>query len=380
MKIVDVRALQLMVEYEHPFWSATHLQMNPNLKTRSSIPAVIVEIETDTGLVGIGQPSALPLPASTTKAVIEQELKIYLMGQDPEYVERLWDQIYRGTFQHGRRGIMINCLSGVDIALWDLLGKAYGQPVYKLLGAYTDRVEAYATAGMYAQGKTVNDLAAEMKGLAEQGYRGVKIKIGALSVEDDMRRVAAVREAIGPNVKLYVDSNRTYDLKTAMRVAKRLEEYNVGFFEEPVTPDDVDASARLAASTSVPIAGYETEVGRFAYRDLITRRAVDLVQVDVIWTGGFSECRKIAHMAAACGLDCVAHAYGSPLTLMANMHLVASLANARAVEVDCTARPLVDGLLKNPPRIEPDGFLTLPQGPGLGVELDPEFVKEHLVD
>lgn len=379
MKIRDVRTTHVQVARRESLWSATHQYVHRTLRARSHRSALIVEVETDDGLVGVGQASISPGPAGTTQAVIEQELRPYLIGEDPSFIEGLWARMYRGTLQHGRRGIVIAAMSGVDIALWDLQGKALGQPIYKLLGAYRDRVDAYASAGWYAEGKTVDDLSSEVRALMEQGYRAVKIKIGALPVNEDLGRIRAAREGVGPSRALMVDANRSYDPKTALRMARRLEEFDVAFFEEPVSPDDPDGSAFVAAGTTIPIAGYETEVTRFGYRELIQRRAVDVVQPDVIWAGGISEARKIAEMASAWGLPYIPHSFGSPLTLVANLHLVASLDNGQSVEVDCTDNPLMDGLLLDCPTIGLDGQIPLPSGPGLGVELNRAFIEDYRV-
>src|SRR5438874_358574 len=179
------------------------------------------------------------------------------------------------------------------------------------------------------------------EGLVEQGFRSVKMKIGYLSIEDDFERIRLVRATLPKGYGLMVDANRSYTPKTALRVARRLADLDILFFEEPTNPDDLEGAAAVGAGSPVPIAGYETEYTRVGYRELILRRAVDIVQPNVTWCGGISEGKKIGRLAAAFHLGCVPHTFGSSLTLIANLHLGASLPNAIAVEFDPTVNPLM---------------------------------------
>ncbi|MEK7215067.1 MAG: mandelate racemase/muconate lactonizing enzyme family protein, partial [Chloroflexota bacterium] len=217
------------------------------------------------------------------------------------------------TRQHGRRGVVMHGISGIDIALWDIAGKVAGLPVYRLLGAYTDRVEAYASGGFYQQGKGVDDLATEPASYVARGYRGMKMKIGRyantqsrlremlannetgiVTPDEDLARVAAVRRALGPDRKLMVDVNCAWGPAFAIQMGRALQPFDIYWLEEPVATDDLRGSAEVARALDIPVAGYETEIGLYGYRELVEQRAVDFVQPDICWSGGFSECRRIA--------------------------------------------------------------------------------------
>lgn len=342
--------------------------------------SLLVKVETDTGVYGLGESACYGGPPRSTQAVIEEELVPYLIGEDPCFPERHWDRIYQGTIMRGRRGLIIAAMSGLDIALWDILGKDCGKPLYQILGGFRDRMRAYASAGFYTHSKGKSELAREMASYVEQGYTAVKMKIGGLSMKEDLERIRAVREAIGPQVELMVDANCAYSPKQAMAMAQRMEGLDIAWFEEPVPTDDVEGSAQLAAFTSIPIAGNESEFTRFGFRDLIVRRAVDIVQPDAIWSGGITECRKVAAIASAFGLPCVPHSFSSAIALVANMHLIASIPNGYIVEMDRNPNPLREELIKDPVKIDRESHVTMPQGPGLGIELDEEVLRRYRVD
>jgi D-galactarolactone cycloisomerase len=380
LKITAVRTIPLRVQLDVPFWSATHVGLDPSLGLHAFRSVLLVEVEAADGLVGLGQCVSSGRNLGALDTLVREELAGYLLGQDAFARERIWETIYRGVFQHGRKGMAISAASGLDIALWDLAGQALGAPIYKLLGSAHESLPAYGSAGFYAEGKGLEELRAEVEGLIEQGFRSVKMKIGCLSVDDDLERVRLVRETLPPGTGLMVDANRAYSPKTALRVAQHLEDLGVLFFEEPTNPDDLEGAEMVAAGSPVPIAGYETEYTRYGYRELIVRRAVDIVQPNACWCGGISEGKKIGDLAAAFHLECVPHTFGSPLTLIANLHLAASLANATAVEFDRTGNPLMRELLEEPPAIDAESRVHLPTGPGLGVKLNKAAVERWRLD
>ncbi len=355
-------------------------EMRDSRLTFSRRSCILVKVETDAGIVGWGESACYGGPLRSTQAVIELELAPYLIGEDPLFPERHWDRIYQGTIMRGRRGLIIAAMSGLDIALWDIVGKACGRPLYQVLGGARDRMRAYASAGFYAPGKGKEEIAKEMASYVDQGYTAVKMKIGGLSLREDLERVRAVRQAIGPEVELMVDANCAYTPKQAMAMAQRMEELDIAWFEEPVSCDDVVGSAQLAAFTSIPIDGYESEFSRFAFRDLIVQRAVDIVQPDCIWTGGISECRKIAAMASAFNLPCVPHSFSSAVAMAANMHLIASVPNGYILEMDRNPNPLREELIQEPFRIDGESRVRMPEGPGLGIEIDDEILRKYRVD
>jgi L-alanine-DL-glutamate epimerase-like enolase superfamily enzyme len=388
MKIADVRTIPLSYRCERPYMSAAGAQMARH--------ALLVEIETDNGLVGIGEAGSAGGPLASTRVVVEQELKPLLLGEDPLLIERLWQKMFQRSRQHGRRGIVMHAISGIDIALWDLAGKVAKLPLYRLFGAYRDKVEAYASGGFYQEGKDIAALADEAGRAVEQGYRAMKMKIGrnpstqtnlremlahddlcVVSLEEDVERVAAVRHALGAEAKLMVDINCAWSPALAMQMGKAMEPYHLYWIEEPVATDNIRGSAEVARTLTTAIAGYETEVGLYGFRELITQGAVDIVQPDIAWAGGFSECRRIAALAHAHNLMVAPHAFSSAITLVASMHLLASIPNGLILEFDQNPHALREHLLKEPICVDPEGYVKLPERPGLGVEIDPVAIERY---
>jgi D-galactarolactone cycloisomerase len=388
MEIADVRTIPLSYRCEQPYMSAAGMQAVRN--------ALLVEIETDNGLIGLGEAGSAGGPLASTQVVVEQELKPLLLGEDPLRIEYLWQKMFQRSRQHGRRGIVMHAISGIDIALWDIAGKVAKLPLYRLLGAYRDQVEAYASGGFYQEGKDLAGLIEEAESAVAQGYRAMKMKIGrnpstqtnlreilahhdmcVVSLEEDLARVEAVRQAIGPEGKLMVDINCAWSPALAIQMGKAMEPYQVYWIEEPVATDDIRGSAEVARALGTPIAGYETEVGLFGFRELITQGAIDIAQPDIAWAGGFTECRRIAAFAQAYNLMVAPHAFSSAIVLVASMHLLASIPNGLILEFDQNPHALRQELLKEPISTDQQGFVALPERPGLGVELDPVAVERY---
>jgi L-alanine-DL-glutamate epimerase-like enolase superfamily enzyme len=385
MKIVDIRTIPLSFRCEPPYGSAGGMQARRG--------ALLVEIETDERVTGIGEAG---LGGGATAGVIEKVLRPMLLGEDPLLIEGLWQKMFARTRQFGRRGVVMNAISGVDIALWDIAGKVAKLPLYRLFGGCRDRVEAYASGGFYQEGKSVGDLAGEAEGYRARGFKGMKMKVGRnpstqtplrhlvdhaelcqVEPEEDIARVAAVRRALGPQAKLMVDVNCAWSPSFAIEMGRAFEPYRLYWIEEPVATDDIDGSARVAEALATPIAGYETEIGLYGFRELITRHAVDVVQPDIAWTGGFSECRRIAALAQAHHMMVAPHAFAGAVLLAASLHLAASTPNALLVEFDQNPNGLRDELLQAPIGIDGDGMIRLTERPGLGIELDRGAVERY---
>ncbi len=358
MKIVDIRTTPLSYRCDPPYGSAGGMQARRG--------GLLVEIETDERVIGIGEAG---VGGGITRDVIDKLLQPMLIGEDPLLIEGLWQKMFARTRQFGRRGIVMNAISGIDIALWDIAGKVAKLPLYRLLGGCRDRVEAYASGGFYQEGKSADDLAGEAEGYRARGFKGMKMKIGRnpstqthlrhlvdhaelceVDPEEDIARVAAVRRALGPQAKLMADVNCAWSPSFAIEMGRALEPYQLYWIEEPVATDDIDGSARVADALATPIAGYETEIGLYGFRELITRGAVDIVQPDIAWAGGFSECRRIAALAQAHHLMVAPHAFASAVTLAASLHFIASIPNGLVLEFDQNPNGLRDELLKEPIR------------------------------
>jgi L-alanine-DL-glutamate epimerase-like enolase superfamily enzyme len=387
MKIAAIRTIALSCKVDPPYASAAGVQ--------SRRGGLLVEVETDEGIVGIGESG---LGGGATATVIEHDLAPMLIGRDPLMIEGIWQTMFARTRQYGRRGVIMQAISGIDIALWDIAGKVAKMPVYKLLGACRDRVEAYASGGFYQEGKSASDLAGEAEGYRARGFRGMKMKIGRnpstqthlrelignaafceVEPEEDLARVAAVRQALGPQLKLMVDVNCAWSPAIAIEMGRAMEPHRLYWIEEPVATDDIEGSAAVAAALATPIAGYETELGLYGFRELILQGAVDIVQPDLAWSGGFSECRRIAALAQAHHRMVAPHAFASAVNLVAALHFAAAAPNALVLEWDQNPNAIRDELLKEPLKLENDGTVKLPERPGLGIELDRAAIERYRV-
>jgi D-galactarolactone cycloisomerase len=302
-----------------------------------------------------------------------------LIGMDPLRTDALWQELYSRFRDHGQKGVVIEGLSGIDIALWDIKGKHFGVPAYQLMGGpLRTNVQAYAT-GLYrrSSGDPVQYLAEEAAGYVAEGFKAVKLKVG-FGVEEDAAVTRAVRAAIGPDVALMVDANHAYDAVAAIRLGKMIEEHDIGWFEEPVPPEDLNGYRQVKAALSIPIAGGECEFTRFGFRDLLVSRALDIIQPDTCAAGGLSECKKIADMAVAFGMRYNPHVWGTGVAIAASLQLLAVLppltppslaATEPMLELDRTEHPIRMALLTQP--IEHvGGIVQIPDGPGLGIEID----------
>jgi D-galactarolactone cycloisomerase len=290
MKITDVEVIVLRHPLSRPFGFSQWW-----FEART---CCLVRVATDAGLVGWGECYGPPEPI---KAVIDAVYApLILRGADPFDNEVLWERMYNRMRDYGQKGVAVAAIAGVDIALWDLKGKAVGLPVCKLLGGvFRDRVQAYAT-GMYF---TETDdlpaaLAAEAAGYVAQGFRAVKLKVG-LGLAADRANVRAVRAATGDGVTLMADANHAYDPKEAIRLGRVLEEHGVYWFEEPVPPEDIAGYIEVKAALDLAVAGGESEYTRWGFRELLGRRAVDIVQPDTCGAGGLTECKRIMALGSS---------------------------------------------------------------------------------
>lgn len=357
--------------------------------------ALLVKVVTDTGLVGWGEAALWGGPPEVSKAVLEREIFPLIEGQDPLRPEFVWELVYQHTYYHGRKGIVIACLSGVDIALWDIVGKATDQPLWRILGGFGRPVETYASSGYYRADRSMDEFASEIGDWIGKGYRGFKMKIGNTpdvihdavtgpvplrrSFEEDMARIVIAREAVG-DAALFVDANTSLDAAQAMRYGDRLEELDVRWFEEPVQPENVEGCARLARRIRIPIAGFETETNKFTFRHLIDAGAVQMVQPDVVQVGGITEARKIAIYAQMHHLPFTSKNYSTAISQAAALSLLYAIPNGRWFEREIDPLPWRDGFIRQPVLHFDDGFVRPSDRPGLGLDIDEESLAQWLVN
>ena len=378
MKITEVITHQLLVNVDEPFTSSRGWYY----KTKG---ALVVEIRTDNGLVGWGDCYG---PAAVNRAIIDNVLKAGLIGRDPFDVEVLWEELYNKIKDYGLTGMTIASISGIDIALWDLIGKACKQPIHKLIGgAFRTQLQAYATGLYFKDMNRLNEEAVEeARGYVKQGFKAVKMKIGLGSLSKDIDRVAAVRDAIGKDVQLMVDANHCFNVPQAVAIGRELQKLDILWFEEPVSPEDLDGYVEVTNKLDMAIAGGENEFTKFGFRRILDKRAMDIVQPDVCAAGGITECKKIAALAQAHSVQCVPHAWGTAIGLAATMHYLASLPFTPPclvpvppmLEYEQTFNPFRDEL-SSTDLTQKNGFVTVPDGPGLGIDVNREVLERYKV-
>ncbi len=334
---------------------------------------VLVFVEGDDGNCGLGEVWTSGGAAAPLVATIEQDIAIQVVDTDPHAFAGLWHDIYRSTDHSSRPGIVTACLGAVDMAVWDLLAKHHKMPLYRYLGACRETVPCYASAGLYGDGKTADDLAAEMASYIDQGFSGVKMKIGALALAEDLERVAKARQAIGPAHALMIDAVYSLDVPTALRLARTVAPHDIYWFEAPVSPRDVAGQAIVNRDGPIPVCGNEGEFGLEGFRDLIVQRAVEFVQFDLAVCGGITGARRIADLAAAFHLPCTLHAASTSILLASTLHVAAAMANCQSVEFHMLHRWLFELAPKDAFAVV-DGCVQPPAGPGIGIELSPNMV------
>jgi L-alanine-DL-glutamate epimerase-like enolase superfamily enzyme len=359
-----------------------------------SFDSTIVRIETDSGLVGWGEAKAEVGSVGTNHSLvtcIERELAPLLIGENPRDISRLWDVMYCGSRAHyaisrghvfpvlGRRGLRVSAMSGIDIALWDLLGKSLDAPVWQLLGGRRHHaMPAYASGGWAPVDSIVDELESF---LARGGFKAVKMRVGSGdgTLNHSIARVRAARAGLGPDIDIMCDAHGTFSVREAKAFCRAIEDCQLGWLEEPVTSDDIVGQAEVRASTTVPIACGESEFTRFAFRDLIAARAIDVLQPDLSIAGGITEAIRIEALASAHQLGFAPHLWGGALTFASGLHVAAAASSGYLLEYSLGANPMLHELAVED-FIVVDGMLEIPERPGLGVTIDEDFMNAHVLD
>lgn len=363
MKITDVKTYHLRYPLKEKFANSS--------TWNTSRGAHVVEVITDSGLVGWGEGS---------DQVKRSAIEACLIGRNPFEYAAIWQDLYE-------QGVSPRGISGVDIALWDVMGKALEMPVHELLGgAVRTQIPAYAS-GLFCKERpdVTHMLVDEAKSYVDQGFGAMKMKIG-FGEAYDVKNVTAIRKAIGDDVLFAVDANCGYDVSTAIDVGRKIQGNDLIWYEEPILSDDVRGYLEIKQALGMRIAGAEALAGRWAFRELIQQRALDIVQPDISIAGGFTECRHVAAMASANYIRILPHMWGGHIRLVATVHWQATLPDWPKVinpfpslfEYDMTENGLRTDLAKNPIRAV-DGVLSLPQEPGLGIEIDRDVLEKYTV-
>lgn len=342
--------------------------------------ALLVRIVTDDGLVGWGEAHAPPIPR-VAQALIADLFAPQLIGRDPLAIDAIWDALYASMRLRGySTGVMLEALAGVDIALWDVAGKALGQPVYALLGGpYRTRIPCYLSG---VPGSTVAERVAGARRFVEEGFRAMKTSIGRGALDEDLEGVEAIIEAVRGKADVLVDAHGVYDARSATAAGRRLERSGAGWLEDPLPPEDVDGYVALCAALDLPVASGETECTRWQFNERLRRRAADVVLPDVCRAGGITEGRKIALVADLYNVPwCVHASISTAVHLAAGLHLAAATPNFLLCEYPQSFRssPLASALLTQPIEYA-NGHLVVPSAPGLGVTFDEGALAAHALD
>jgi L-alanine-DL-glutamate epimerase-like enolase superfamily enzyme len=367
MKITGVEALYLR-------------QAEVRTQCDSGQDVLLVKVSTDTGITGIGEVDSSPLavkgaiegPFSHTTATGLREV---VLGEDPFETEYLWNKMYRANIYAGRRGVGIHAMSGIDMALWDIKGKALGFPVWKLLGGgFHKKLRCYASSLFGATPKETHDLARRFR---DRGFQAVKFGWDPMGrdANTDVDLVRQGRKGLGDGPDLLIDAGLVWDSKTALQRARAFEEFNIFWLEEPLRPDDYEGYCKLSQSTSIRIAAGEEESNRLSFLELMDRGKIDVVQVDLTRCGGFTEALKIASLAYDRGLVVANHGFTTYINVTAALHFLNSIPNALIVEFVVEEETTLRERITRQKLRAQDGYLQIPNAPGLGIDLDEQEVE-----
>jgi D-galactarolactone cycloisomerase len=343
--------------------------------------AVVVVVSTDEGIQGVGETFG---PAEAIAKAVDSYVAPMMIGKDPFGSAQLWDTTYGFQRQSSQKGILVEALSAVDIALWDIKGRFTGLPIYQLMGgAYRDKARVYVT-GLFrpVNCDPVSYVVEKAQDYQNRGFPAIKLKIGYASPEEDLYIIKAIRDVIGYETKLMIDANCAYNRTQAVEMARRMEPYDVYWFEEPLPPDDIDGYIEVKNKIHISLAAGESEATRYGFRDLITRHAVDILQPDVCTGGGFNEVQKIITMASAWNTQCSPHVWGTNIAIAAALQVYAVIpyipikANPPEpfFEYDDSPNPIRDKTTMEKFTVK-NGYLDIPDKPGLGVTVDMDFLR-----
>ena len=354
--------------------------------------AHLVEVETDEGITGWGECFGAGNIALANKGIVEKIIQPIVIGMDPVDRDVIWHQVYNLMRDHGQKGMPLQSLSGVDIALWDIAGKVSGLPLYQLIGgAHRNRIDVYGY-GMMLRPESTDSLVSrfidEAAAIKEMGFKATKMKVG-LGPKDDVRLIEAVRQGVGEDYRFMVDANHAYTTHDAFYVGRAMEDFNPYWFEEPVAPEDLEGYRELRNGLNVNISGGEAEFNRWGWRALLESRGLDIAQPEVCALGGISEYLRVLALCHAHFTPVVNHVWGSAIAVATNMHLLAAMPPLPGglhpwepmLEFDTTHNMFRDELLTVPLDIQrqvaaSNGTVGLPEGPGIGVTPDLDFIQK----
>ncbi len=372
MKITKLEAIELRLPESEVVDKASGAQNS-----------LILKIHTDEGIVGIGEVDSSPRVA---KAVVDAPfshtlvsgLGRILVGMNPLDIRVIDERLYQSSFYYGRRGVVVHVIGGIDVALWDIAGKYYNQPIYQLLGgAFRKKVRAYASILFGRDGEETCDIARKW---VDRGFTAVKFGWAPMGESEsvDLDLVEGARRGVGDANDVLIDAGCCWDTMTGIRRARQFEDFKILWLEEPLEQDNLEGYRRLTSLSRIPIAAGEGESGRFAWRDLIERGGINIAQIDLA-RNGFTEAMRIADMAEDRGLRVVNHFYTTGVNLAAGLHWLVSRKTAFIFEYCVEESPLRLRVAKQKMEIDAEGFVHVPEGPGLGIDLDEDTIDRYRV-
>lgn len=386
MEITDVEAIPLVASIEGDFSAPISL---PNADQVEDIVfrgyrSTVVKVHTNEGVTGIGEIMTRIAPMMY-KPLVENALGKSLIGMDPRDVDKAWDLMIAMMRQRGHaKGVYVEGMSGIEMALWDICGKVEGKSISRLVGSRRrDSVEAYASSLRFRDEETLRE---EARTYREQGYPAAKLKVGK-GVETDLNNIRIVRESMGDDMDLMVDANCGYDVHSAIELGEKMEKYDISWFEEPVFPENLTGYRRIANAINIPLAGGECEFTRWGFQNFLSTDAVDFIQPNVGRAGGFRECLRIADLASAKDLIYAPHTgSSSAITMAAELQIAGAVPNFGIYEhmqsdwSKDQKNPLREDLVEEDVEVYNDGEIAVPDRPGLGITLNEEVVEEHRID
>jgi len=360
MKITRVKTMKVEIPLQKPLVTAIH-------KTES-VGCVLIRIETDIGLVGENYVFTLNKARLTVFEAMINSLTQFLIGQNPLYVEKIWEQMWVDCNPLGQKGVSVSAISAIDTALWDLVGKQANLPLYQLFGACRDKAKVYASSGLWLS-QSIDELITEAHEFIEQGFCSMKIRLGKENPSEDVARVRALREAIGDDIEILTDANQSMTPRQAIALARQLEEQNIGWIEEPVPAHDLAGHARILEAINIPVASGETEYTRFGMKSILDSQAVDILMPDLQRIGGLSEFRKSAALASAYHIPISTHIFTEQ-----SLSIAGSVSNCISVEHVDWFSPLYNEEMQIK-----DGYILMPESSGLGFTFNYDFINKNLI-
>ena len=340
----------------------------------------IVKIICDNGIVGWGEAYG---PATVVKESVNY-IKQNIIGMNPLDSDIIWSTLFRRVHDYGRSGVFVSAISAIDIALWDIKGKYHKLPVSTLLGgSYRKKIRAYATGLYFSDSKTLtDDLCNEAMEYVNAGFKSIKMKVG-LNIKSDVNNVKAVRNTIGPDIELMIDSNHAYSYDEALKLSKKLEDQDIKWFEEPLSPEFYDQYSDFKSKSLIPVAAGECEYLRYGFQKLLDKNCIDFLQMDICSCGGLTEAKRISALSSAKGVKVIPHTWGSGIAFYTAINFISNLEpipgrlyNEDAyIEYDRTENKIRENIIKNNITMK-DGYISVNHKPGLGIDVDETYLNE----